>query len=253
VGTRLSLGEVNATLRRGEISLRYRYALLNAQVQYFLPGTVWLKVFSYKVSSLLVFLFLGFPLFSRATSRLLNGPITNYSHSLELLRFTPQNELARSLPLLKQPLYSQRSPTVPLLPPLNSRTSSPNPAPIYFLIAAAKDSPPHRSSTDMTGAPSPRSSTGHLVWSSSNSTPHRDSMSFLNSAPKLLWDRDKPGNLTPNDAYNLPSSLQFPHPPPKGEPLTPSSHHGSLEPPGRRSLSPISNAALHHMQRSSFL
>jgi len=43
-----------------------------------------------------------------------------------------------------------------------------------------------RSSTDTAGAPSPRSSTGHLVWSSSNGTPHRNSMFSLNSAPKLL-------------------------------------------------------------------
>jgi len=28
-------------------------------------------------------------------------------------------------------------------------------------------------------------------------------MSFLNNAPKFLWDRDKLRNLTPNDAYNF--------------------------------------------------
>ena len=138
-------------------------------------GGVWLKVFSYKVSFFLVFLFLGFSLFSRATSRILNGPSTKYSHSLEALRFTPQNQSAQSLPPLKQPLYSQWSPTVPLLPPLNSRTSSPNRAPIYFLTAAVlvQDFLPDQSSTDMAGAPSPQSSTGHLVWSSSNCTPNQ--------------------------------------------------------------------------------
>ena len=111
----------------------------------------------------------------------------------------------------------------------------------------------------MAGAPSPRSSTGHLVWSSSYCTPNRNSMSFLNSAPKFLWDRDKPGNLTPNDAYNfaiLPSV-----PPPA---LKWASHPSFLEwscyallaswqprPLGRRSLSPISNTAQHHILRSA--
>ena len=147
----------------------------------------------------------------------------------------------------------------PLLPPLNSRTSSPSRAPVHSLIAAAQDSPLDRSSIDTTGAPSsPRSSTGNLAWSNSNGTPHRNSMSSLNGAPKLLRDRDKHGNLTPNDAYNFSVLPSVPLSAPKratqtswNDPAPPSSHHGSHGPPGRRSLSPISNAALHHMQRST--
>ncbi|RPB04035.1 hypothetical protein L873DRAFT_1800046 [Choiromyces venosus 120613-1] len=149
---------------------------------------------------------------------------------------------------------SPRAHFAPLLPPLNSRTSSPSRAPIISLIATAQDSPSAQTSTDLTGASSPRSSTG---WNS-NDTPHRNSMSSMNGVPKLLRDRDKPGILTPNDAYNFAILPSVPSPAPKratqtawNDPVPPSSHRSSFGAPGRRSLSPISNAALHHMQRSA--
>jgi len=90
-------------------------------------------------------------------------------------------------------------PLNPVLPPLVSDFYG------HTRVAAARDVAPDRSLTDATGDPSPQNSTGHLVWSSSNGTPHRNSMSFLNSVPILLKlrDCDKPGNLTPNDAYNF--------------------------------------------------
>jgi len=90
-------------------------------------------------------------------------------------------------------------PLNPVLPPLVSDFYG------HTRVAAARDVAPDRSLTDATGDPSPQNSTGHLVWSSSNGTPHRNSMFFLNSASILLKlrDCDKPGNLIPNDAYNF--------------------------------------------------
>jgi len=123
----------------------------------------------------------------------------------------PRNHMTPLVSTVKSFLFTlaQHYPNGPPLPrfspPLNSRTSSPHRAPIYFLIASAHHFPPNPSLTDATGDPSPRTSTGHLVRSSSNGTPHRNSMSFWNSAPisLKLRDCDKPGNLTPNDAYNF--------------------------------------------------
>ena len=43
-------------------------------------------------------------------------------------------------------------------------------------------------------------------------------MSLVNSAPKLLWDGDKPGNLTPNDGYKFAILLSVPRPP-RSQPL----------------------------------
>jgi len=131
---------------------------------------------------------------------------------------------------------SPRIDFAPLLPPLNSRTSSPSHSPIHSLIAAAQDSPPDRSSTDTTGAPC---LAGHLAWSNSNGTPYWNSMSSLHGTPKLLRDQDKPGNLTPNDAHNFAIHPSVPPPAPKratqasrNDPAPPSSYDTGVEPAG---------------------
>ena len=158
------------------------------------------------------------------------------SQSSSCLRGPPVSHRINILPVLILLLRHLALISPRFSPPLNSRTSSPSRSPIHSLIAAAQDSPPDRSSTDTTGAPC---SAGHLAWSNSNGTPYWNSMSSLHGTPKLLRDRDKPGNLTPNDAHNFAIRPSVPPPAPKratqasrNNPAPPSSYDTGVEPAG---------------------
>ncbi|KAL7266389.1 hypothetical protein RUND412_011066 [Rhizina undulata] len=200
-----------------------------------------------------------------------------------------EEERLEILKLLERPnrlafttnFQSQSTPSSPrqayasIIPPVH-RTRSPlrqHKPSVSSLIDAASNSPSFSASNSIDAAGSAYSSLNNpsssYTTSNTNGSHHRRSETY-NGPPKLLKDRDRPNNnsygFTPNDAYNftmLPSVTATHAPKRVSQPnvskpnvsksyyentMTVPSARGSL---ARRSMSPATNAALRHADRSA--